>query len=84
MWRPELLGGVVTVEAPGEHHPVHDDAWPYGASPNGTVGRPVELVAVPYSHWGNRGDGGMRVWLPIVDSPVRRAAAHAQAAVAER
>jgi uncharacterized protein len=66
VWRPELLGGIVTVEAPGEHHPVHDDAWPYGASPNGTVGRPVQLVAIPYSHWGNRGDGGMRVWTPTV------------------
>src|SRR5262249_37922463 len=74
-WHPGVVGGVVAVEAPGEHHPAHDDAWPSGASPNGTSGRPVGLVAVPYSHWGNRGDGGMRVWIPVVDSPVRRAAA---------
>jgi DUF1680 family protein len=65
--RPDLLGGIVAVRVAGEHHAVADDGWPYGFSPNGTRGRPVELVAVPYSHWGNRGDGGMRVWTPVAE-----------------
>jgi uncharacterized protein len=79
VWRGDLLGGVMVVAAAGEHHPVHDDAWPYGASPNGSVGRPVELTAVPYSHWGNRGPGGMRVWIPVVAAPVRPGAAVGEA-----
>jgi uncharacterized protein len=65
--RPDLLGGIVAVRVAGEHHPAEDDGWPYGFSPNGTRGKPVELVAVPYSHWGNRGDGGMRVWTPVAE-----------------
>jgi len=65
--RPDLLGGIVAVRVAGEHHPADDDGWPYGFSPNGTRGKPVELVAVPYSHWGNRGDGGMRVWTPVAE-----------------
>jgi len=24
----------------------------------------VTLRAIPYSHWGNRGEGAMRVWIP--------------------
>jgi DUF1680 family protein len=65
--RRDLLGGIVAIRVAGEHHPAGDDGWPYGFSPNGTAGRPVELLAVPYSHWGNRGDGGMRVWTPLTD-----------------
>ena len=26
--------------------------------------RTVALRAIPYSHWGNRGEGAMRVWIP--------------------
>jgi DUF1680 family protein len=25
---------------------------------------PAQLLAIPYFAWANRGDGGMRVWLP--------------------
>jgi DUF1680 family protein len=25
---------------------------------------PVRLIAIPYYAWGNRGIGGMRVWIP--------------------
>ena len=67
--RPDLLGGIVAIEAGGEHRPAADGEWPYGAAGDGT-GAPVSLLAVPYSHWGNRGDGGMRVWTPVV-SPLR-------------
>jgi uncharacterized protein len=63
--REDLLGGIVAIEAAGAHRPAEDGEWPYGAPPNGD-GRAVSLLAVPYSHWGNRGDGGMRVWTPVV------------------
>ena len=51
---------------PARTSPPRDGEWPYGAAPNGDRARPVSLLAVPYSHWGNRGDGGMRVWTPVV------------------
>jgi uncharacterized protein len=63
--RPDLLGGIVALEAAGAHRPAQDGEWPYGEPPDGD-GTPVALLAIPYSHWGNRGDGGMRVWTPVV------------------
>jgi DUF1680 family protein len=63
--RADLLGGIVAVEAAGAHQPAPDAEWPYGAPADGEA-TPVALLAVPYSHWGNRGDGGMRVWTPVV------------------
>ena len=51
----ELLGGIVAVEAAGAHEPPDDLPAIPGA---------VTLRAVPYSHWGNRGEGAMRVWIP--------------------
>jgi len=38
------------------------------ATPDAASARPaeIELVAIPYYRWGNRSDGGMRVWLPTV------------------
>jgi DUF1680 family protein len=38
--------------------------WPYGRDKDVGEGRPVELIAVPYHRWANRGSGAMRVWLP--------------------
>jgi DUF1680 family protein len=29
--------------------------------------RPVTVSAIPFSAWGNRGSGAMRVWLPCSD-----------------
>jgi hypothetical protein len=29
-----------------------------------TISHPAHLVAIPYYAWGNRGIGGMRVWIP--------------------
>jgi DUF1680 family protein len=52
---PDLLGGIVAVETPGAHEPPEDVAALDGAVP---------LRAIPYSHWGNRGEGAMRVWIP--------------------
>jgi DUF1680 family protein len=66
--RPDLLSGVTVVTARGRavQHPSQE--WPYppagkAASPQGTD---VEVTAVPYFSWANRGIGPMRVWLPRI------------------
>jgi DUF1680 family protein len=73
---PELAGAdarlpeITLVEVPARIRAA-DDApadWPYrdvAAGPNGGDGRPTRLRAVPYFAWGNRGPGGMRVWIPV-------------------
>ena len=53
--QPDLLGGIVAVEAAGAHQPP-DEIPPVDGA--------VTLRAIPYSHWGNRGEGAMRVWIP--------------------
>ena len=53
--QPDLLGGIVAVEAAGAHEPPPEITPVEGA---------VSLRAIPYSHWGNRGEGAMRVWIP--------------------
>jgi hypothetical protein len=66
-WTPELLEGVVVVRAPGFR--VDTSAWvdrlyrPFrpGAAP---ARQRVELTAIPYFAWANRGPGAMRVWVP--------------------
>jgi uncharacterized protein len=63
-WRPDLLGGVTTVELTGHHHPHPDPGWwPYGEHAR-AAGDPVPLVAVPYFAWANREPGAMRIWTP--------------------
>ncbi|RAG86469.1 glycoside hydrolase family 127 protein [Streptacidiphilus pinicola] len=70
--RPDLLGGVVTVVAGGQRHTLPDAGWwPYAPATDTTAtadsrapGRAMELTAVPYYAWANRGTGSMRVWLP--------------------
>ena len=58
---------IVAVRVPGSVRD-HDGSswWPYA-----TVGskvtvptEPLELTAIPYFAWGNRGSGAMRIWLP--------------------
>lgn len=34
--------------------------------PDDDAGTPVELTAIPYFRWANRGEGAMRVWIPTV------------------
>jgi DUF1680 family protein len=58
--------------------------WPYGElSPDGTGGtsiankpesgeRAIEMRAVPYYAWGNRGPTSMRVWIPREPSSTRQ------------
>ena len=64
----DLLGGVVTVRLEGEHVPPDGwpGEWPYQDAAGGADGGrgPVQLAAVPYALWGNRGEGTMRVWVP--------------------
>jgi DUF1680 family protein len=62
--RPDLLGGIVAVEADGTHAPADTWGWPYTPDAPHNGGRPVRLLAVPYALWGNRGEGAMRVWIP--------------------
>jgi DUF1680 family protein len=66
-WEPGLLEGVTVVRAAGFQ--VDMAAWqgklyrPVGsAAPPPRRG--VELTAIPYYAWANRGPGAMRVWIP--------------------
>lgn len=64
--RPDLLGGVTTVTVRGRRVEANPCRWwPYRAyEPHHPCEDDVELTAVPYAVWGNRGSGAMRVWLP--------------------
>jgi DUF1680 family protein len=55
--RPALLGGVRVVTGPGM------------AMGKGGAVRPVQVTAVPYFAWANRGRGEMVVWLPYENRP---------------
>lgn len=70
-WRPDLLGGVATVEAEGGLRDVSD--WGdqlYRTLVDPALFKrdrevaPLKLTAVPYFAWANRGAGPMRVWIP--------------------
>jgi DUF1680 family protein len=66
-WRPDLLEGIVTVEAAGVARDM--SAWggglyrPLGAGDE-PPGKAVTLTAIPYYAWSNRGAHPMRVWIP--------------------
>jgi hypothetical protein len=68
-WQPDLLGGVMTVKAPGFAADTTD--WKgvlyrqAGSATGGTKrGSPTVLAAIPYYAWANRGLSPMRVWIP--------------------
>jgi len=65
-WREDLLGGVVAVKARGavaDTRPWEDQLYrPLTAER--LPQRAIELTAVPYYAWANRGPGMMRVWIP--------------------
>jgi hypothetical protein len=72
--RPDLLDGVITLQLDAEMHDeqARVDGWPYAPADEpfrGAAGAPLELQAVPYYAWGNRGPGAMRVWLPAGTPP---------------
>ncbi len=64
--RPDLLGGVVTIEAQGKV--AEEGVWQgrlyRPVSKQTPTYRDVTLTAVPYYAWANRGAGAMRVWIP--------------------
>jgi DUF1680 family protein len=68
VWRPDLLGGVMQVEAAGCHASM--DAWEghlyrLYAETHGSPQAAVTLRAIPYYAWANRGPNAMRVWIPV-------------------
>lgn len=61
-YEPGLLDGVVALAAPAMR--LDEAAWGdrlYGSAPGET--KKIELTAVPYHAWSNRGAGEMRVWI---------------------
>jgi DUF1680 family protein len=65
--RPDLLGGVTVVRARGRRGERTPQPWPYVPATDETApvaGPEVEITAVPYYAWANRGIAPMRVWLP--------------------
>jgi DUF1680 family protein len=71
--RADLLSGVTVVTARGRALQHVRQDWPYppagdpGAGDGGSSkGSDVEVTAVPYFSWANRGIGPMRVWLPRI------------------
>lgn len=50
-YKEDLLGGVVAIS---------------GNASLGTEGEKLEIAAIPYYAWNNRGQGQMRVWLPYL------------------
>ncbi len=58
---------IVAVQVPGTVR-THDRSswWPYAtvASTDTSLTERLELTAIPYFAWGNRGPGAMRIWIP--------------------
>ena len=75
-WEPDLLGGVVALRARGRL--VDSAQWAdwtfrtFEATHQEASHTPVDLKAVPYFAWANRGPGSMRVWIPWIRQPTRR------------
>jgi len=66
-WEADLLDGVMVIEAAGQYmDPMNWRGHLYRPVTirAKAATRPARLVAVPYYAWGNRGIGGMRVWIP--------------------
>lgn len=65
-WKAELLGGIFMLHASGYTLKPSEPPQlfaPYRAHALRAL-EPIDLTAVPYYAWGNRGLAGMRVWLP--------------------
>jgi DUF1680 family protein len=66
-WQPDLLGGVMVIEAQG--YVLDTAAWDghlYKPLDQNTrqIRQSIRLIAIPYYAWGNREVGAMRVWIP--------------------
>ena len=57
---------VTGLSVPGQIATSSRGAWPYLDHPpdGGGSAREVELRAIPYYAWANRGPSDMRVWIP--------------------
>jgi uncharacterized protein len=69
--RPDLLTGVTVVTAQGRAGRHVNTDWPYQQAGQGAVaedGEDVQITAVPYFTWANRGIAPMRVWLPRTEA----------------
>jgi len=66
-----LLGGVPGVSVAGVRRDLdgwrEDEYVDVRELPREDAPAPARLLAIPYFAWANRGDGGMRVWLPKSD-----------------
>jgi DUF1680 family protein len=67
-YRPDLLTGVTVVTARGRARKHVSPRWPYPRADEAAAqdGEDVQITAIPYFAWANRGIGPMRVWLPRV------------------
>ncbi|MCC6173951.1 MAG: glycoside hydrolase family 127 protein [Chloroflexi bacterium] len=66
-WRPDLLGGIMTVAASGSR--VDTSSWQdrlyRPVAPGRRAARAsARLTAIPYYAWAHRGPSPMRVWIP--------------------
>ncbi len=58
---------IVAVRVPGTGRSRDRSSWwPYASVGSQDTGgtEPLELTAIPYFAWGNRGSGAMRIWIP--------------------
>lgn len=65
--RDDLADGFVGLRVAGLQVEHEDDDWPYQSRRRAERGAPLELHAVPYFGWANRGVGAMRVWIPLAE-----------------
>ena len=64
-WKPGLLGGVNVLRGAGVWR--EGSNWSGGLYDMENAGRrpePIQVTAIPYYAWANRGAGAMRVWMP--------------------
>ncbi len=63
---PDLLGGVTVITARGRARTHDPRTGPYRPAGRAIAreARDVQVTAIPYFAWANRGIGPMRVWLP--------------------
>lgn len=73
-YREDHLGGVTVLHLKGRagDPPLEDACSPYSAvetdaatAATPATGSPVDLTAIPYFAWANRGPQPMRVWAPV-------------------
>ena len=64
-YRPDLLGGVMTIRGRGLAAIAAPPAgWAHDLYEPACAARPVTFLAIPYYAWDNRTPGAMVVWLP--------------------